>query len=307
MNGLDYFILFVFGTAVGSFLNVVILRFDPEADPNQKLFTHITGRSHCMACGKILNWYELIPVLSFMVQFGRCRGCRSRLKIQYPVVEMLAGLVFVAVPYVLIPLKAPIPYLEIGLWLIAMLTLLLISVIDLRLYIIPDGLNITLGILAVVNFAQLYLAKNFGEMNGLYHSLLGGTSTMVAGTFLGASASFLFFMSGNIWLNFILGGVFGGLFFGAIYFLSQGRAMGFGDVKMALAAGFLLGLPDMILATMLAFITGAAYGLVLMMLKIKGIKSHVPFGPFIALGITLVVFFGYDIIYAYFKFFSFLG
>ena len=76
---------------------------------------------------------------------------------------------------------------------------------------------------------------------------------------------------------------------------------------MATAAGLLLGLPDMILATMLAFITGAISGLFLMIRRKKGMKDHLPFGPFIALGITLVFFFGYDIVDGYFRFFSFLG
>lgn len=300
-------ILFIFGTAIGSFLNVVTLRFNPDRDPNQKLFSRIGGRSHCMSCGKILRWHELIPLASFIIQLGRCRGCKSRLFLQYPIVELASGLIFVLVPYIQSPINQAVPYIPIAIWIVAFLAMLLITVIDFRHYIIPDGLNITIGILAVANFIYIYLAGNFGEISGLYRSIVGGSNSMIAGTFLGVKANFLFFMPDNIWLNFILGGVLGGLFFGAIFFLSRGMAMGFGDVKMALPAGLLLGLPDMILATMLAFITGALYGLILMALRKKGIKSQVPFGPFIALGITLVFFFGYHIIDGYFKFFSFLG
>ena len=301
-----YLLLFIFGTAIGSFLNVVILRYDPD----KKLFAGTNGRSHCMSCGKNLHWYELIPLVSFIIQLGRCRSCKARLSWQYPVVEFIAGAIFVLVPYVLLPIglinASYAVYLPVILWTLVFITLLLISVIDFHLYIIPDGLNVAIFIFAAVNFINLYLIGNFGELqNNLYHSLLG-THAGIAGTLLGTKAAFLMFMSQNIWLNFILGGVFGGAFFGAIYFLSRGRAMGFGDVKLALAAGFLLGLPDMILATILAFITGALAGLFLMIRRKKGIKDHLPFGPFIALGITFVFFFGYDIVDGYFKFFSFL-
>ncbi len=301
-------ILFVLGTAIGSFLNVVILRYNPESNPTQKLFTGINGRSHCMTCGKILHWYELIPLLSFIIQLGRCRSCKTRLSLQYPIVEFLAGLIFVLVPYVLLPIGGmAASYASITIWIFVLLTLLLISVIDFHLYIIPDGLNLTLFALAIANFINLHFKGSFGvPENNLYHSIIG-THAAVSGTLLGTKATFLFFISQNIWLNFLLGGIFGAVFFGAIYFLSGGRAMGFGDVKMALAAGLLLGLPDMILATMLAFITGAISGLFLMIRSKKGMKDHLPFGPFIALGITLVFFFGYDIVDGYFRFFSFLG
>ena len=77
-------ILFVFGLAIGSFLNVVILRYDGE----KFLFDAkaLGGRSHCMHCGKTLRWFELVPVVSFLVQGGRCRHCGTRLSAQYPAV-----------------------------------------------------------------------------------------------------------------------------------------------------------------------------------------------------------------------------
>lgn len=309
MDFWNYLILFIFGTAVGSFLNVVILRFDPDKDPNQKLFTKIDGRSHCMSCGKTLHWYELIPLFSFLIQLGRCRSCKAKLSFQYPIVELLSGAIFVLVPYLLLPIGisiTPAILAPVVIWILAFLALLLISVIDFRLYIIPDGLNIAIFILAIVNFISLYISGGFGEFqHNIYNSFLG-THAGVSGTLLGMQAHFLFFIEENIWLNFLLGGIFGGIFFGSIFFLSRGLAMGFGDVKLALAAGFLLGLPDMILATMLAFITGALSGVFLMIRRRKGIKDYLPFGPFIALGITLVFFFGYDIVDGYFKFFSFL-
>jgi len=296
-----YIILFIFGTAAGSFLNVVILRYDPD----RLLFSGISGRSHCSSCGRTLRWYELIPIISFLIQQGRCRSCKARLSFQYPVVELLSGLAFALPLYFLTPIGSmEIPYIQVGLWVLMLLILILISVIDFRLYIIPDGLTISIGVLAILNFILLYTKDSFGALKeGLYNSSFS-SHVALHGSFLGSKASFLF-INGNIWFNFMLGGFLAGIFFAAIYFLSRGRAMGFGDVKLAFVSGLLLGLPDVILSTLLAFMTGAIYGLILMALKLKGMKDHVPFGPFIALGITLVFVFGYDIVDGYFNLFSF--
>lgn len=97
MNYFEYFIFFVFGAIVGSFLNVVSLRYQPE----QKVFDIkiIGGRSRCPHCGKTLTWYELIPIISFLIQLGKCRSCRHRLSFQYPIVEILSGFIFLVVPW----------------------------------------------------------------------------------------------------------------------------------------------------------------------------------------------------------------
>src|ERR1700752_70221 len=77
---------FVFGTIIGSFLNVVALRYNTGFS--------LGGRSRCFSCGKTLYWYKLIPLFSFLIQGGRCRKCHSQISIQYPLVEALTGLVF---------------------------------------------------------------------------------------------------------------------------------------------------------------------------------------------------------------------
>src|SRR3989344_1792899 len=78
--------VFILGTIIGSFLNVVILRYNTGSS--------IQGRSGCMSCGKPLVWYELFPVLSFLFLLGRCGGCKSRISAQYPLVELLTGIIF---------------------------------------------------------------------------------------------------------------------------------------------------------------------------------------------------------------------
>ena len=304
MPELNYLLLFILGTALGSFLNVVIFRFDPD----KHLFKDVYGRSKCMHCRKVLKWYELVPILSFIVQGGRCRTCRAKLSLQYPLIEGLSGISFVLVTMALNPAGrlAETQYFLMALWLLVFLTLILISVIDFRLRIIPDELNVFLAALGLINALLISGEGLFGSIKqGLYPSVFG-SHVMVAGSFLGTSGMVLW-ITNSPWINYMAGGLLGGLFFGAIYYFSRGKAMGFGDVKMAAAAGFVLGFPDMFVATIIAFMTGAISGLFLIIIKKKkGLKDSLPFGPFIALGIIITFFFGYDIVNGYFRFFNWI-
>jgi leader peptidase (prepilin peptidase) / N-methyltransferase len=187
------------------------------------------------------------------------------------------------------------PYLPIFIWVIAFLTLLLISAIDFRQQIIPDSLNIFIALLGVAMFSIHVTLGDFG-------SAIGSGAT--GGTFIGHYALLLFVGNNSLLVNTLLGLAFGVLFIGLIFVLSLGRGIGFGDVKLAAAAGLFMGWPDIALALVLAFITGAIVGGILMLMRRKGRKDAVPFGPFIAIGITLVFFLGYDILNAYFRLFK---
>ena len=85
-------VLFAFGIAIGSFLNVISIRYNPD----KFLFSlkNLRGRSHCPHCKKTLRWYELAPLFSFLIQGGRCRGCATKISWQYSIVEFLTGLAF---------------------------------------------------------------------------------------------------------------------------------------------------------------------------------------------------------------------
>ncbi|MBU6415024.1 A24 family peptidase [Patescibacteria group bacterium] len=86
---------FLFGLSVGSFLNVVILRYHKaDSDSSGFAFHLLRGRSHCPHCKKTLGFWELIPVLSFLMQGGRCQSCRKPISWQYPLVELATGVVF---------------------------------------------------------------------------------------------------------------------------------------------------------------------------------------------------------------------
>ncbi len=290
MTTVFYILLFVFGLAVGSFLNVVSLRYED----GKGIFANIYGRSHCPHCGNTLRWYELLPVMSFIIQGGRCRSCHQRISWQYPIVELLSGLIFVLVPYRLIIFYGRFyqPYLPIFIWVIAFLTLLLVSIIDFRQQIIPDSLSIFMGLLGVAMFFIHVSLGDFGLANGI-----------IGGSFLG-SYSLLLFYGNSLLINTLLGLAFGLVFIGLIYAVSLGRGIGLGDVKLAAAAGLLMGWPDIALALIVAFIIGAIIGGGLMLFRGRSRRDAVPFGPFIVVGITLVFFLGYDILNAYFHLFK---
>jgi len=283
------FFLFVFGAAIGSFLNVVILRYDPR---KLLLGKSLLGRSRCPRCGKILRWFELVPLVSFAVQLGRCRTCGVRLSIQYPLVEILSGLIFVLVP---IHLKTfyfllstfHFPALS-ALWVLVFLALLVIFFIDLRLSIIPDETNLFLGLLGIlIVFAgQSYFGPSQGSFLGGY-SLIFGLRTGV-----------------GIWFNHILAALGAGALFAFIIFVTRGRGMGMGDLKLAIPLGLVFGWPDIIIVLGLSFIIGSIFGVGAIALRRKNLKSSVPFGPFLVAASALVFFFGQDMVGLYFKFFN---
>ncbi len=310
MPDLSYLLLFIFGASIGSFLNVVSSRYDP----GHGIFKNVHGRSHCDYCQKKLGPLELIPIISFLIQLGKCRNCGRKLSFQYPIIEFLSGATFVLIPFAFLStgaqilgkgiypqfLFAPRPVsggyeealLMTGVWILIFLTLILISLIDLRLRIIPDSLNLfLLGLGIFINFLR----------SGFLDSGFLGTSDY--GSFLGSYSGLLRFTD-DVLINGLTGLVLGGFFFAMLYFITKGAGIGFGDVKLAFPLGLILGFPDIILATILSFIIGSIYGLALIIKKKAKMKSAVPFAPFMGIGVTLVFFFGYHIINAYFGIFS---
>lgn len=240
------FILFVFGAIVGSFLNVVALRFNTGLN--------LLGRSSCSSCGEKLLWWELVPILSFLFLRGRCRSCKVRIPVQYPLVELWTGLIFVTVPSFLIP---------------AFCLYVVITIYDLRHKIVPDALVYT----------SIFLAFSLR----------------------------LFYVSSILdWLaGPILFAVFGGL-----WLFSKGKAMGFGDAKLVLSVGLLLGAAASFSGIILAFWLGAIFGLSLISYskfiplltggKKITMKSEIPFAPFIILGAWLSIIFQLDLLHVSF-------
>lgn len=137
---LPYIMVFLYGIIIGSFLNVLIYRIPRKENI-------VTVRSHCMSCGYQLKWHDLIPLFSWLALGGKCRKCRTRLSVQYPLVEGLNGALYLAV-FARFGIS-----IESLLYCLLFSTLLALSVIDFRTYEIPVGFNIfilALGLVRVI-------------------------------------------------------------------------------------------------------------------------------------------------------------
>ncbi|MEK7195203.1 MAG: prepilin peptidase [Patescibacteria group bacterium] len=280
-----YLWLFVLGTAAGSFLNVLALRYDP--DKFLLSVEVVGGRSRCPRCGRTLLWFELIPVLSFVFERGRCLGCGERINIRYPIVEIIGGLVFVLVPLSLFsPAASPADYyIKSAVWIFIFSTLLLVSLIDLRLSIIPDEANIFLAVLGAI---LVFVSRSeFG---------------LTEGSFLG-SYSLIFGWRGDIWTNRVVAILAAGALFGFIILITRGKGMGMGDLKLSLPLGMILGWPDFLIMSSIGFILGSIVGAWSVIRGKKTGKSPLPFGPFLASATLVVFLFGKRLADLYFSLF----
>lgn len=149
-----YIIIFIYGITFGSFLNVCIYRI-PKKESIAK------ERSHCMQCGYQLKWYDLVPVFSYLCLGGKCRKCKTKIAIQYPLVELANGILYVAVFF--------INGFQISSFLYCFLTsaLIVLSVIDFRTFEIPLGINIfilVLGIIRVITDYENWISYLIGAV-----------------------------------------------------------------------------------------------------------------------------------------------
>lgn len=253
--GLEFFIV---GLFLGSFLNVLADRL-----PNDK---SILGRSHCESCHHTLHWRDLIPVISFIYLRGKCRYCQARFSYQYPMVELLTGLLFSATYFSIVGGQIFNSQFSIFNELINNQTSIINLIFSLTL----------VSCLIVVFFADL----RYGLI----------PDEIVA---VGSLASFIWlvFFNQPQLINHILSAFGACIFFLIIFILTKGRGIGFGDVKLGFFLGLFLGFPGVALALYIAFLTGGLTGLILILWKKKRMNSAVAFGPFLILGTFLSFFF----------------
>ena len=138
LETIPYIIIFIFGITIGSFLNVCICRIPLHQ-------SIITAPSHCMSCGRKLKWYDMVPVFSWLVLGGKCRNCKAKISVQYPVIEALNGIF-----YVLVCAVNGLTWVSL-IYCLMVSALLTLSLIDWRTYEIPFGINVFLFILGVIN------------------------------------------------------------------------------------------------------------------------------------------------------------
>lgn len=274
---------FFFGLAVGSFLNAVIWRMaafqegEPRPAGREKGESALKGRSYCPHCRHQLSWEDLIPVVSFVLLGGKCRYCKKRISLQYPVIELSTALLFLLIfnfEFLIFNQFSQFLIFETLYLLIIASLLIVLFVYDLRHYILPDTI-IFLAIGLVFGYHLFLLViKNWDLIRNLKLEIRNFETLA----------------------NPLLAGVLASAFFLAIFLLSRGRAMGFGDVKLAFFMGLFLGWPNILVALFVAFFLGAIIGLGLIVLQKKGLKSEIPFGPFLIIGTFAALFWGTEFV-----------
>ncbi len=244
------------GLFIGSFINVVIIRTH-----SGKSF--VTGRSECPKCHKQLTWYELIPVLSYVLQRGRCRGCGKHVSAQYPLVELVTGWLFASL-YVFWGVSSTLTVFSLIAWLVVTGLLIASAVYDWRWMLLPDAF--TLPAIAVSALYVVVLSTYFGQ---------------------------------NVLLARGLGALVFAGFFAALCGLSGGKWLGDGDIRLALVMGLMLSTPQLITAVFFSFNIAALSSVVLLATKRKTRKDVIPLGPFLILGTFIGLFAGQGLMKLY--------
>ncbi len=245
----------VFGLLIGSFLNVVILRYNTGR-------SIVADRSGCFTCGKTLQWYELFPLFSWLAQGGRCRGCATPISWQYPAVELINGLMLVGIVW-----QFGITWTA-ALWAIIWSVWLVVAVYDLRHKIVPDAFSATL---AIASLMLLFVAA--GGFPGWW--------PLAAGVLVPFPLFLLWAVSRGRWLGF--GDVKLAVTFGLMF----GVCGGFGALFLSFFVGAMIGIAILLCERIYKNFPGITGPI-----KMIGTTGHeIPFVPFMVIGAAFTFFF----------------
>lgn len=257
-------IVFALGASIGSFVNVVVYRVPVKQ-------SILFPPSRCPHCLNQLKPYDNVPVLGWLWLKGRCRYCKSKISIRYPVVEAVTGFVFLLVFWTFKFSLLTIGYWGFCSWLLAL------SLIDLDTKTLPNPLTKSGLVLGII--FQMVIGYSQASWVGLANHLM----MAVVGAVLG------------LWLFDAITVI------GSIVFRTT--AMGSGDAKLAAMMGAWLGWKYLLLASFLACVVGVLVeGFKLVLLQRKwGQKIPFPFGPFLAIGAVIALFGGEAILSIYLR------
>jgi len=279
-----YILTFISGLLFGSFLNLV----------SDRIFTKekiLTGRSKCDSCKKPLRARHLIPLLSFIIQKGKCANCKNKLSWYYPTSEILTGLLFVGAAYYssIFTAASYSNIISFVYLLIVGSAYIVLLLTDLKFKLIPNKI-----IYPTIIFVLLFMILNASLYLFLYHRRLSadalGVYLLKAGYFQIQAYSMLKALGTVLLSSAVIAA-----FFAFLVYITKGRGMGGGDIRLGFLIGLFNGFPQNIIAIFLGFILGATLSLVLVMLKIKTLKDTVPFGPFLIAGSVIALIWGTQI------------
>jgi len=234
----DLFLIFILGVSLGSFANVCIYRL-----PKNKQI--ISGRSFCPRCKKKLNWFDNLPIISYLFLSGKCRKCKKIIPLRYLIVEIITGITFL-----LIHINFN-NFLTIIFLSILSLLFIIIFFIDLENFIIPDSLNFS--IMALALFKNFLPVSNTSFIQEINQSIIGGIVGYL-----------------SIWLIIYL-----------YKMIKKIEGMGLGDAKLMAGIGLLFGWQSVPFVLFVSAILGLIFVLPSLINKQKNMRSEIPFGPFI--------------------------
>lgn len=237
--------IFVFGMVLGSFYNVVGYRLPID-------MSIVYPSSHCPNCKHKLKFYELIPVFSYIFLFGKCRECKKRISLSYPFFEALTGFLFF-ISYIVFGIN-----IEFFISITFISILIIISISDIKHYIIPDEVLIIGSILIIVELIIKSIINDISFFNGIMLPVLNG---------LGAFAILYLFK------------VFGDAVF-------QRESLGGGDIKLLFVIGLVLGF-DMSMVTI--FIASFIALPLSVISLIKNDNNVLPFGPYLSAAAIIIL------------------
>ena len=261
----NLFQAFVIGTCIGSFLNVIVFRF-----PNN--LSIVKPRSFCPKCKRKLTWKENVPLISWLIQKGRCIKCHKSISIKYPLVELMTGILFMifikSSPSIYSSISGSIFNIFLS-WVFLSL-LICISLIDINSFWIPQGLI------------------NFGFISGIFGLI---SMEILNNEFI----DFYFIAKGLIYsaISFLIFELFRYI----AKYIYKKDAIGKGDSKLVAMLALWLGPMGTIFAVGFSYIIAAVYVLVGLSFNLLKLKQAIPFAPFLSIGGLIVWFLGNEFIF----------
>ncbi len=256
--------VFGLGLIIGSFLNVCIYRI-PEG------ISLLWPASKCVNCSKRVAWYDNIPVLSYLFLRGKCRHCRHKISVLYPITEIITGVVFLSLFHSVLMVRGDLVCAYIF-YLIFGCLLIVGSIVDLKLYIIPNEITYTGLILAPIAGLLCAGSRNLSNAQGYFDNSANQWITSLQGPMMGIIVG-----GGMIFLCGVIGKL-----------VLRKDAMGFGDVKLMGVIGGFLGWKLAIATFFLAPFFGLLFGVHRLILK-RG--KMIPYGPFLSLAAFMCLLF----------------
>ena len=277
-----YFIVFLYGIVIGSFLNVCILRIPLKENITSK-------RSHCWKCGHKLAWYDLFPLFSYIFLKGKCRYCGEHISVQYPIIEALNGVLW-CLTFAIVGFEWEAVFI-----CLVISALIVITVVDWRTFEIPFGAVIYIFVIGIAHLA--YVLINWGTSIAA-----GNDGRVVREVSVELTASdgspytlidvqrFVAGIAHAPWYEYVIGFFAISVPFLLIYIISKGKGIGGGDVKLMAAAGLVIGWK----LALLAMIAGCLYGSVIHIIRMKVSKEGrvLAMGPYLSAGILTAMWFG---------------